>query len=82
VQVISLIWGIFAILGMLVAFIPCLGWLNWLNIPFAGIGLIVSVVAFASEPGVDKSGSIGGIICCTIAIIFGIFRLIIGAGII
>jgi hypothetical protein len=31
-QILSLVWGILAILGLGIAFIPCLGILNWLNI--------------------------------------------------
>ena len=44
-QALSLAWGILAVSGMLVGFIPCFGWLNWINIPFAFVGLIFSVVA-------------------------------------
>ena len=44
-QVLSLLWGILAIVGMVVGFFPCLGSLNWLNIPFAGVGIIVSGIA-------------------------------------
>jgi hypothetical protein len=50
-QTLSLVWGILAILGMLVAFFPCLGSLNWLNIPFAVAGVIVSVIALATTTG-------------------------------
>ena len=34
---ITLAWGILAICGMFIGFIPCLGSLNWLNIPFADL---------------------------------------------
>lgn len=44
-QLVSLLWGILAISGMLVGFIPFLGALNWLNIPFAGVGVIVAALA-------------------------------------
>jgi len=66
---------------MLVAFLPCLGSLNWLNIPFAGIGLIVSIIALATTKEGSKEGPIAGVICCGIAIFFGIFRLILGGGV-
>ena len=41
-------WGILAILGMIVAFFPCLGALNWLNIPFSGLGIIIAAIALAT----------------------------------
>ena len=81
-QLLSLIWGILAIIGMIVAFFPCLGSLNWLNIPFSGIGLLISIIALATaKEGSKKGGSIAGIVCCGIAILFGIIRLIAGAGV-
>jgi len=79
-QVLSLIWGILAIIGMMVAFFPCLGWLNWLNIPFSGIGLIISIIALATAKEKSKGGSIAGIVCCGMAILLGIIRLIVGGG--
>ncbi|MGH9673492.1 MAG: hypothetical protein ACRD44_09950 [Bryobacteraceae bacterium] len=80
-QTLSLVWGILALAGMLVAFFPCLGSLNWLNIPFAVVGLIVSVVALAGARPGSKGGATAGVICCSIAILFGLLRLIAGGGI-
>ena len=37
--------GFICLIGMLLAFIPLLGWLNWLVVPFAIIGLIIGLVA-------------------------------------
>lgn len=70
-KTLGLILGILAALGMLLAFIPLLGWLNWLNIPFAILGLIFSVIG----------KSRGGTILCIVAILFGILRLALGGGI-
>jgi hypothetical protein len=81
-QILSLVWGILAIIGMIVAFFPCLGALNWLNIPFSGIGLIISIVALVTTKEQKKGGSIAGIVLCSIAIVFGIIRLILGAGVV
>lgn len=67
----GLVLGILAALGMLLAFIPFLGWLNWFNIPFAIIGLILSAIG----------RSRGGIILCISAILFGFLRLFLGGGI-
>lgn len=80
-QVFSLIWGILAIIGFGIAFLPCLGSLNWLNIPFAGIGLIISVIAYSKGDEHNKNKARAGIICCAIAVVAGALRLIIGGGI-
>lgn len=81
-QILSLVWGILAILGMIVGFFPCLGALNWLNIPFSAVGLIISIVATAkAKPEEQKTGSITGIVCCTIAVVIGFIRLVLGGGI-
>jgi hypothetical protein len=77
--VLSLAWGILAVLGMLVAFFPCLGALNWINVPFSGLGLIVSIVALAGSR--SKGAALGGVICCSVAVFFGLFRLFLGGGI-
>ncbi|MFN3324149.1 MAG: hypothetical protein ACK5AZ_11685 [Bryobacteraceae bacterium] len=80
-QILSLIWGILAVAGMILGFLPCLGAFNWLNIPFAGIGLIVSIVAYAGAHPGNRGGAVAGIIGCVAAIVIGLFRLAIGGGI-
>ncbi len=81
-QIISLIWGILSVLGMLFGFIPCLGAYNWINIPFAAVGLIFSIIAAVNaDPNSSKSSSVAGIVMCGFAIIFGLIRLSIGGGI-
>lgn len=78
----SLVFGILAVLGMLVGFIPCFGALNWINIPFAFIGLIVSIVALSNNrEGKSKNGALAGLIMCLCAMFFGLFRLFLGGGI-
>ncbi len=80
-QILSLIWGVLAVFGMLVGFVPCLGALNWLNIPFAGIGIIVSGIAYGITKEESRTGSIAGMVCCVIALFFGIIRLVLGGGV-
>jgi hypothetical protein len=80
-SVLALIWGILSILGLMVAFIPCLGSLNWLNIPFSGIGLIISILAASKEPPGKKGMANVGIVLCAIAVSLGIVRLMMGGGI-
>jgi hypothetical protein len=80
-QIVSLIWGILALVGMLVGFVPFYGALNWLLIPFAGIGAIVSAIAAGTAPeGSSKGKSLAGLLCCGIATIFGLIRLVVGLG--
>jgi hypothetical protein len=80
-QALSLAWGILAVLGMLVGFIPCLGWTNWLNIPFAVAGLIFSFVVHVSSAPVRRGSSLAAIILCLIAVLLGSKRLALGLGI-
>ncbi len=82
-QILSLVWGILAFVGMFISLLPCFGSLNWINIPFAFIGLIVSIIAINSVPQGEKNvNALAGIILCSIAVLLGIIRLIFGFGII
>lgn len=79
-QIVSLVWGILALAGFLLGVIPCFGWFNWLNIPFAVVGLIIGVVANSqSRPGQNRAAVIG-IVLNAIAIVIGLMRLKLGFG--
>lgn len=80
-NVLALIWGILAILGFGVAFLPCLGSLNWLNIPFSVIGLIVSIAAASQSAPGQKGAANAGLVLCAIAIVMGFVRLMLGGGV-
>jgi len=79
--VLSLVWGILALCGLFVGLIPCLGSLNWLNVPFSVLGLIVGIIALSKAPSDQKGGPVAGTIMCTIAALMGLLRLIMGGGI-
>jgi cobalamin biosynthesis protein CobD/CbiB len=82
-QILSLIWGILAFVGFFIALLPCLGSINWLNIPFAFIGLIISIIATTTAPPESKkTNSIVGIVLCGIAVLIGLIRLIAGGGVV
>jgi hypothetical protein len=81
-QVLGLIWGILAIIGFGVAFLPCLGSLNWLNIPFSGVGLILNIVALVTAKTPSKGKAIAGLVLCAIAVLIGIIRLAAGGGVV
>ena len=71
-NVVSLIIGFVALLCAVVAFIPLLGWLNWLIIPLALIGAGVGVI----------SKSTAGRNLNLFVIVIGVLRLMLGGGII
>ena len=75
--------GILALIIFFIALIPCIGALNWLNIPFAILGLILNIVAIAqsTSAGTGMGKNVAGAIMCGVAIVFGGFRLLLGGGI-
>jgi cobalamin biosynthesis protein CobD/CbiB len=80
-EVLSLIWGILAVLGLGVAFFPCLGSLNWLNIPFSVIGLAIGLVATNKAQPDKKNLATAGVVLCAVAVVLGALRLFLGGGI-
>jgi hypothetical protein len=79
-QVVSLLWGLMAIFGMMVAMVPLLGALNWLNIPFAILGLLISGLALGTSNGKPCRASAAGMALCATAIGLGMIRLFLGCG--
>ncbi len=80
-QILSLVWGVLAFFGMIVGFIPCLGALNWLVIPFAAVGLFISIVAFACARAGNNNAAAAGIVLNAVALVAGTLRLMLGGGI-
>lgn len=70
-NLISILIGIVALIGAVIAFIPLLGWLYWLVIPIAIVGLAFGAL----------SSRTGGRNLNLVVVIVGIIRLIIGHGI-
>jgi hypothetical protein len=70
-NIVSLIIGAVALVCAMIAFLPLLGWLNWLIIPLALIGAGVGVV----------SKSTSGRNLNLFVIVVGIVRLMLGGGI-
>lgn len=80
-QTICLTWGILSIIGMIIAFLPCIGALNWINIPFSGLGLIICIsIQIISRKRFKVGSTLGSILCAT-AVGIGLLRLGIGFGI-
>ena len=79
---ISLLWGMFAMLWMLLALVPLLGWGNRFLIPFAAVGALIAAVAIAlTSPG-KRGRAKAGLVLNGIVIIVAIVRLNLGGGII
>ena len=72
--------SIIAVIGLLIGLIPFLGALNWINIPFALVGLILSIVGTSNK--INQGLGITGIVLCAIVIFVGVIRLFLGGGII
>ncbi len=70
-NVVSLIIGLAALVFAVIAFIPLLGWANWLIIPLAIIGAVVGMLS-ASNTGRNLN---------LFVIVIGIVRLMLGGGI-
>ena len=70
-NLVSLIIGAVALLLAVIAFLPLLGWANWLIIPLAVIGAAVGMI----------SRGTAGRNLNLFVIVVGIFRLMIGGGI-
>jgi len=68
----GIIFSIIALIVMFLGLIPLLGWLNWINIPIAVVGLLFSLL------GRSRTGSVLSIV----VIVIGLFRLQMGWGII
>jgi len=67
----SLVIGFVALVCALIAFLPLLGWANWLIIPLAIIGAAVGMI----------SRSTAGRNLNLLVIVIGIVRLMLGGGI-
>ncbi|HWS78845.1 MAG TPA: hypothetical protein VN205_10785 [Thermomonas sp.] len=78
---VSLLWGIVAMLWMVLAFIPLLGWGNWFMIPFAVVGAIIAAVAIAITSPENRGRAKAGLVLNVVAIVVGAMRLSLGGGI-
>lgn len=70
-NLVSLIIGVVALVLAVIAFLPLLGWANWLIIPLAIVG---AVVGMASRSTAGRNLNL-------FVIVVGIVRLMLGGGI-
>jgi hypothetical protein len=69
-NLVSLIIGAVALLFAIIAFLPLLGWANWLIIPLAVIG---AAVGMASRSNAGRNLNL-------FVIVIGVLRLMLGGG--
>ncbi len=74
-QMLALVWGILAAAGFLVSSLPCLGALNWINIPFAIVGVLLSLFARNSASPSSKGIATTALILNLVAVVIGFLRL-------
>lgn len=79
---ISLLWGIVAMVLMFVGLVPLLGWSNWLVIPFAGVGAIIAAIGIMLTSSEKRGRAKAGLVLNAIVIVVAAVRLSIGGGII
>ena len=71
-NVVSLLIGAVALVFAVIAFLPLLGWANWLIIPLAIIGAVVGMLSRSSTTGRNLN---------LFVILIGVVRLSLGGGI-
>ena len=71
-NLISLLIGLVALVSAAVAFLPLLGWANWLILPLAVVGAGIGQLSPVSKAGRNL---------CIFVIIVGALRLMLGGGI-
>lgn len=79
-QVVSLVWGVFAFIGMVIAFLPFLRPLSWFNLPFAVVGVILSLIALTTSKSTHKGTAIVALVANGIAAAIAVLRLFLGGG--
>ncbi len=81
-RLISLLWGIVALLRMVLAFIPLLGCGNWFLIPFAAVGALIAAIALLFTSAGNRGRAKTGLVLNGLVIVVGVLRLTLGGGII
>ncbi|MEO8366669.1 MAG: hypothetical protein ABI538_10725 [Pseudoxanthomonas sp.] len=79
---ISVLWGVVAMIWMVLALIPLLGWGNWFLIPFAAVGAIIAAIGILFTSSARTGRARTGLLLNGIVIVVAIVRLGIGGGII
>lgn len=79
---ISLLWGIVAMIWMVFALLPLIGITNWLLIPFAAVGAVVAAIGILFTRSGQRGRAKTGLVLNGIVIFVSIWRLGLGGGLI
>ena len=71
-NLVAILIGLVALVSAAIAFLPLLGWANWLILPLAVVGAGVGQLSGGSKAGRNL---------CLFVIVVGILRLMLGGGI-
>jgi len=77
--IVGLVWGLISLVMAILFLIPGLGWMNWILIPFAGLGIIFGFIANASPDTRGLGNSV--ITLCGISIGMAVLKLTLFGGI-
>jgi len=78
VPTLTLVWGLLAFIGAVIALLPPLRPLNWIILPFAGLGVPLNLhVVLARKTRGDPLG-IAGLVASGIALLIAVLRVTVG----
>ncbi|MEO8137414.1 MAG: hypothetical protein ABI831_25965, partial [Betaproteobacteria bacterium] len=75
-------WGVVAMLWMVLALVPLLGWGNWFLIPFAAVGAMIAAIGIIFSVPARRARAKAGLIVNGLVILVAVVRLHLGGGII
>jgi hypothetical protein len=79
-SILGFVLSLLAVVFLIIGLIPLLGWLNWItSLPMAVISLVFSLIG--ASRGLLKGLGIAGATISGAVIIFALFRLFLGGGI-
>lgn len=79
---------ILAILGVAFAFVPCLGWMNWIAVPFCLVPMILGTIGLITDkdPNTGRNPNTSLYIACVIVPVLlgggGALRCLLGGGVV
>ncbi|KRG68338.1 hypothetical protein [Pseudoxanthomonas dokdonensis] len=78
---ISLLWGMFSLVWMVLFLIPLLGIGNWLLIPFAVVGAIIGAIGVLFSGPAGNRRAKAGLVLNAVVIVVAMGRLLLGSGV-